>query len=56
VDSKAKYSGLSSTRRQKKKLKQPTPVPLTMPVLKERATKDKSENANNKIHIKRIHI
>ena len=28
VDSKAEYSALSSTRSQKKKLKQPTPVPL----------------------------
>ena len=28
VDSKAEYSALSSTRRQKKKLKQTTPVPL----------------------------
>jgi len=28
VDSKAKYSALSSTRSQKKKLKQTTPVPL----------------------------
>jgi len=28
VDSKAEYSALSSTRSQKKKLKQTTPVPL----------------------------
>jgi len=28
VDSKAEYSALSSTRSQKKKLKQPTSVPL----------------------------
>jgi len=28
VDWKAEYSALSSTRSQKKKLKQPTPVPL----------------------------
>jgi len=28
VDSKAEYSALSSTRRQKKKLKQTTPVPF----------------------------
>ena len=28
VDSKAEYLALSSTRSQKKKLKQPTPVPL----------------------------
>jgi len=28
VDSKVEYSALSSTRSQKKKLKQPTPVPL----------------------------
>ena len=30
VDSKAEYSALSSTRSQKKKLKQTTPVPLNI--------------------------
>jgi len=30
VDSKAEYSALSSTRSQKKKLKQTTPMPQTM--------------------------